>query len=516
MTEVSAVPQTDGLDLTVREAPASGTDWRPTVSIKTHGCKLNQADSDLLARQFILAGYRIVSSAADADVFVLNTCTVTANADAKARQALRAAKKANPQTIVVATGCYAQWSGQQLSKIEGVALVVGNTGKERLSSMVTDLLEKGQSPAVHTHSNIEKPDPSDLTTPTLPSPASFRHSRGQFSHSPNQFSHSDGQFSHSDGQFSHSREGGNPQPTTGAVNLPVVSGRNRAMVKIQEGCDQVCAYCIVPKVRGRERSIPPETLVSQINERVDEGFREVVLTGTQLGTYGFDLSDITLTRLLRRILAETGVSRLRVSSLQAHEIDPPLLELWQDSRMCPHFHIPLQSGSDAVLGRMRRRYTTGRFAETIALVRDSVPGCSVTTDLIVGFPGEGDVEYHESLAFAQAMDFADMHIFPYSSRPGTTAAYFVDDLSPSEKKSRVARMMEMAEEGFRAFRTRQLGQTRPVLWESKRVDDGGMTWRGLTDNYIRVYGKTNQDLSNSISLARLVELDQREVAVQAI
>ena len=516
MTEISAVPQTDGLDLTVREAPASGTDWRPTVSIKTHGCKLNQADSDLLARQFIEAGYRIVSSTADADVFVLNTCTVTANADAKARQALRAAKKANPQTIVVATGCYAQWSGQQLSKIEGVALVVGNTGKERLSSMVTDLLEKGQSPAVHTHSNSEKPDPSDLTTPTSPSPASFRHSRGQFSHSPKQFSHSPNQFSHSDGQFSHSREGGNPQLTTGAVNLPVVSGRNRAMVKIQEGCNQVCAYCIVPKVRGRERSIPPETLVSQINERVDEGFREVVLTGTQLGTYGFDLSDITLTRLLRRILAETGVSRLRVSSLQAHEIDPPLLELWQDSRMCPHFHIPLQSGSDAVLGRMRRRYTTGRFAETIALVRDSVPGCSVTTDLIVGFPGEGDVEYHESLAFAQAMDFADMHIFPYSSRPGTTAAYFVDDLSPSEKKSRVARMMEMAEEGFRAFRTRQLGQTRPVLWESKRVDDGGMTWRGLTDNYIRVYGKTNQDLSNSISLARLVELDQREVAVQAL
>ena len=460
MTEVSTALQTDGLDLTVREASAAGTDGRPTVAIKTQGCKLNQADSDLLARQFIQAGYRIVYSTADADVFVLNTCTVTANADAKARQALRAAKKANPQAVVVATGCYAQWSGQQLSKIEGVALVVGNTGKERLPSMVTGLLEKGP--------------------------------------------------------LRHSRLRGNPQPTTGAVNLPVVAGRNRAMVKIQEGCNQVCAYCIVPKVRGRERSIPPETLVSQINERVDEGFREVVLTGTQLGTYGFDLSDITLTRLLRRILAETGVSRLRVSSLQAHEIDPPLLELWQDSRLCPHFHIPLQSGSDAVLGRMRRRYTTGRFAETIALVRDSVPGCSVTTDLIVGFPGEGDVEYHESLAFAQAMEFSDMHIFPYSSRPGTTAAYFVDDLSPSEKKSRVARMMEMAEEGFRAFRTRQLGQTRPVLWESKRVDDGGMTWRGLTDNYIRVYGKTDQDLSNSISLARLVELDQREVAVQAL
>ena len=439
---------------------APGSDRRPTVAIKTHGCKLNQADSDLLARQFMDSGYRIVSSTADADVFVLNTCTVTANADAKARQALRAAKKANPDAMVVATGCYAQWSSQELSKIEGVSLVVGNTGKEQLPSMITGLLEEGQP--------------------------------------------------------RHSREGGNPQSAPAAAHLPLAAGRHRAMVKIQEGCNQVCAYCIVPKVRGRERSIPPETLVSQVNQRVTEGFREVVLTGTQLGTYGFDLPEMTLTRLLERILTETGVDRLRVSSLQAHEIDPPLLELWRDPRMCPHFHIPLQSGSDAVLERMRRRYTTGRFAETVALVRDSVPGCAVTTDVIAGFPGEGRTEYHESLAFAQAMEFADMHIFPYSSRPGTSAAHFVDDLSPQEKKERVARMMEVAEKGFRAFRTRQLGQTRPVLWESKRRDNAGTTWRGLTDNYIRVYGKTDRDLSNSISLARLKELDQREVAVQPL
>ncbi len=460
---------------------APRSDRRPTVAIKTHGCKLNQADSDLLARQFMDSGYRIVSSAADADVFVLNTCTVTANADAKARQALRAAKKANPQAVVVATGCYAQWSSQQLAKIEGVSLVVGNTGKEQLPSMITGLLEEGQL----------------TTAPILPDPtlSPLHHSRVP---------------------LRHSREGGNPQPAPAATHLPFAAGRHRAMVKIQEGCNQVCAYCIVPKVRGRERSIPPETLVSQVNQRVGEGFREVVLTGTQLGTYGFDLPEMTLTRLLERILTETGVDRLRVSSLQAHEIDPPLLELWHNPRMCPHFHIPLQSGSDAVLERMRRRYTTGRFAETVALVRDSVPGCAVTTDVIAGFPGEGRTEYHESLAFAQAMEFADMHIFPYSSRPGTSAAHFVDDLPPSEKKDRVARMMEVAEKGFRAFRTRQLGHTRPVLWESKRRDNAGTTWRGLTDNYIRVYGKTDRDLSNSISLARLEELDQREVAVQPL
>ena len=479
---------------------APGSDRRPTVAIKTHGCKLNQADSDLLARQFIDSGYRIVSSAADADVFVLNTCTVTANADAKARQALRAAKKANPQAVVVATGCYAQWSSQQLAKIEGVSLVVGNTGKEQLPSMVTTLLDQRQ-PAV---------------APTPPDPSQLHHSPVPLRHSQAPSRRSQAPLRHSQAPLRHSREGGNPQPAPAATNLPFAAGRHRAMVKIQEGCNQVCAYCIVPKVRGRERSIPPETLVSQVNERVTEGFREVVLTGTQLGTYGFDLAEMTLTRLLERILTETGVDRLRVSSLQAHEIDPPLLELWRDPRMCPHFHIPLQSGSDAVLERMRRRYTTGRFAETVALVRDSVPGCAVTTDVIAGFPGEGRTEYHESLAFAQAMEFADMHIFPYSSRPGTSAAHFVDDLPPSEKKERVARMMEVAENSFRAFRTRQLGQTRPVLWESRRRDNAGTTWRGLTDNYIRVYGKTDRDLSNSISLARLKELDQREVAVQPL
>ena len=503
MTEINAALQADGSDLTSSEASPPERDGPPTVAIRTHGCKLNQADSDLLARRFMESGYRIVSSTAEADVFVLNTCTVTANADAKARQALRAAKKANPQAVVVATGCYAQWSAQQLEKIEGVSLVVGNTGKEQLPSMVTGLLEEGLQP----------------TAPPLPiplDPTPSRHSQSPSRHSQTPSRHSQAPSRHSQSPSRHSREGGNPQPAPGPVNLPFAAGRHRAMVKIQEGCNQVCAYCIVPKVRGRERSIPPDTLVSQINERVDEGFREVVLTGTQLGTYGFDLPDVDLTRLLERILAGTGVDRLRVSSLQAHEIDPPLLELWQDSRMCPHFHIPLQSGSDAVLERMRRRYTTARFADTVALVRDSVPGCAVTTDVIVGFPGEGDTEYGESLAFAQAMEFADMHVFPYSSRPGTSAAHFMDDLPPSEKKERVARMMEVADNGFRAFRTCQLGQTRPVLWESKRVEDAGTTWRGLTDNYIRVYGRTAHDLTNSISLARLDELDQREVAVQPL
>ena len=266
------------------------------------------------------------------------------------------------------------------------------------------------------------------------------------------------------------------QRNTGANSHPRVSSaldysvqpvanirRNRSMVKIQEGCDQVCAYCIVPKVRGRERSIPPESLVEQINQRVAEGCLEVVLTGTQLGTYGFDIPGATLTRLLERILAETAVPRLRVSSLQPQEINPRLLELWQDPRLCRHFHIPLQSGSDRILEMMRRRYTTGLFAEKVDLVRNTVPGSGVTADLIAGFPGETEAEFQESLAFATSMAFSDMHIFPYSPRPGTSAVYLSGPVSQPVKKARTTQLLAMAKEGFEAFRSYQLGQTHPIL-----------------------------------------------------
>ena len=264
-----------------------------TVAIHTHGCKLNQADSASLARQFAAAGYAVVDSPRDADVFVLNTCTVTANADAKARQALRAARRANPQALIVATGCYPQRSRDELSRVEAVSLVVDNAEKSQLVPLVTGRLDGS----------------------------------GSGSQAPR-------------------------QETLGGV-APVPRGRSRAMMKIQEGCNQVCAYCIVPKVRGRERSIPPEVLVRQVSERVSEGYLEVTLTGTQLGSYGFDIPGAGLTGLLRAILEDTDVPRLRVSSLQPQEIGPELLELWQDRRLCPHFHVPLQSGSDQILRAMR-------------------------------------------------------------------------------------------------------------------------------------------------------------------
>ena len=282
------------------------------------------------------------------------------------------------------------------------------------------------------------------------------------------------------------------------------------MVKIQEGCDQVCAYCIVPKVRGRERSIPPEEIIAEINrlasnERGAEGFREVALTGTQLGTYGFDLPGVNLQGLLERILAETDVERVRVSSLQAHEITAPLLELWGNSRLMPHFHIPLQSGCDATLRAMRRRYDTAQFAASVELVRRMYPGAGITTDIIVGFPGETSADFGASLDFAARMQFSDIHAFPYSPRPGTSAAYFKAQVDEQEKRARMGEMLALSAESAFRFRESQLGAVRPVLWERTSGSEG--VWSGLTDNYLRVRAASNSPLANRITNARLTGLE---------
>ena len=387
-----------------------------TVAIHTHGCKLNQADSQALARRFREAGYRVVAPSAPADVVVLNSCTVTATADAKARQYLRAARRRNPGAIVVATGCYAQRAPAELEGLAEVSLVIGNTGKAGLVESVQDVMEAQRPPSSYL---LSFPRKREFTQPTQERPH------------PNPLPEGEGTVAGERSQHPHP----NPPPQGDGIVAEgegiLRAGRTRAMVKIQEGCDQVCAYCIVPKVRGRERSIPPEAIIAEINrlasdKRGAEGFREVALTGTQLGTYGFDLPGVNLQRLLERILAETDVERVRVSSLQAHEITAPLLELWSDSRLMPHFHIPLQSGCDSTLKAMRRRYDTAQFAASVASVRRMYPDAGITTDIIVGFPGETAADFAASLDFAAAMQFSDIHAFPYSQRPGTSAAYFQD------------------------------------------------------------------------------------------
>ena len=425
-----------------------------TVSIQTQGCKLNQADSETLARGFSEAGYRVVGPAEPADIYIINTCTVTHVADSKARQALRAASDKNPGALVVATGCYAQRAPQELTQVRGVGLVAGNAEKHRLVEMV--LAARGDQPVA-------------------------------------------------------CAVGEEPQILVDRGIL-----RTRAMVKIQEGCNQVCAYCIVPKVRGRERSIPPEVLLLQVQQRVAEGYKEVVLTGTQLGSYGFDLAGADLKGLIDLLLRESGIQRLRVSSLQPQEITGELLALWDDPRLCPHFHMPLQSGSDPVLDRMRRRYTSARYAEAVGAIRSSVPGVSITADVIVGFLGEESEHFKQSLSFAREMEFASMHVFPYSVRPGTSAAYMGPPVGEGEKRLRMDQMLALAQEQAASFRQRSLGSTRPVLWERSEVRNGKQVILGLTDNYLKVLALGATPLESHVTPARLVAEEGERVLAEVV
>ena len=430
----SAAP--DSSSLTGEEQP-----FRGTVAFETHGCKLNQSDSEALSRRFQEAGYRLVSPQQPADIYIVNTCTVTHVADRKARQSLRSARKRHSNATVVATGCYAQRDPSALGALQAVDLVVGNIDKPTLLERVREV--RGEAVLLSENEQADSP-------------------------------------------------------------LPYLPARSRAMMKIQEGCNQVCAYCIVPKVRGRERSITTAELVAQVRALEAEGYREVVLTGTQLGSYGFDLEGQTLSSLIAALLWETSIPRLRVSSLQPQEISLELLELWGDPRLCPHFHVPLQSGSDSVLQRMRRRYTTEMFAQAVRRIRGRLPIASVTSDVIVGFPGETQTDFEQGLAFVGEMGLASVHVFPYSRRPGTGASHMGNQVDETIKRVRMGDMLAVAEESRSAFTLGCVGQVRPVLWERTTASQGtGWCYSGLTDNYLRVTTISQRDLTNEISWARL-------------
>ncbi|MXY45254.1 MAG: tRNA (N(6)-L-threonylcarbamoyladenosine(37)-C(2))-methylthiotransferase MtaB, partial [Dehalococcoidia bacterium] len=358
----------------------------------------------------------------------------------KARQALRSARRRHPNAAIVATGCYAQRTPETLRQLDEVDLVVGNTEKASLVRHVIDWTGDDIVPCA-TGDDVQAISPS--------------------------------------------------------------AARTRAMVKIQEGCNQVCAYCIVPKVRGRERSIPPDEIVGKIREHTTRGYKEVVLTGTQLGSYGFDLEEIDLTGLIRHVLDRCDMARLRVSSLQAHEIDDGLLALWSDDRLAPHFHLPLQSGSDAVLKRMRRRYDSNRFRNAVDAIRKAIPNAAVTTDVIAGFPGETESDFEQTHSLCRDVGFASMHVFPYSSRPGTSAAHFRDDVPSQVKSERVGRLITLSQKQGAKYRSRFVGTSRRVLWESRKADK----WVGLTDNYIRVAAHSDRELANEITWARIVGLN---------
>ncbi len=427
------------------------------VYLTQTGCRLNYGENHLLARQLRRVGHTVVSDPLQAQVIVVNTCAVTATAGQKSRHLIRAQHKANPQARIVATGCYTSLEPEVVEKLPGVWKVAVNDDKDLLAT----LLEEWSN---------EFPDLQSLEQ---------------------------------------------VHPTASPISSDP-HARTRAFVKIQDGCHLKCTFCVVTVARGDSRSKAPHQIIREIQELSRDGFQEAVLTGVHLGSYGaVDAEDrfVGLPQLVRRILTETEIPRLRLSSLEPWNVDERLFHCWEKwpDRLCPHLHLPLQAGTDRLLKRMGRRCTTESFAHLVELARQHIPGLTVTTDIIVGFPGESNGEFAESLKFVAEMQFVDVHVFPFSSRPGTRAATLPDQLSKSVKKDRLRQVQTVVEATGQKIRQGFLHSVRPVLWEGKGqelADAEGYLWNGYTDNYLRVetVTYTPELLTNRISQVRLKTL----------
>lgn len=421
-----------------------------TVAFHTLGCKVNQYDSQALAGMFIDRGYQVVPFEEPADVYVVNTCTVTNIGDRKSRQMIRRAVRTNPESIMVVTGCYAQVAGEEVSAIEGVDLVVGTAGRESLVDVVEDLA--GQRGLRYLVGNIE--------------------------------------------EANHFEE----IPASG-------QGRTRAYIKVQEGCRDFCTYCIVPYARGPLRSRPADGVIEQARRLIDSGFQELILTGTHLGAYGRDCpAEGTLADLVARLAVIPGLARLRLSSVEPADIEPDLIDvLATHDPVCPHLHIPLQSGSDNILERMGRRYDTADFALLVDAVRRTVQDVSVTTDVMVGFPGETAEEFDQSLRFVEEIGFAGLHVFKYSPRKGTPAADYPDQISGDEKENRSRKMIALGKKLKTEFASRYVEKTVEVLAE-ETVGEG--LWTGYTPNYIRVVGNGQGEYEGKIIKVAVKRVEQ--------
>ncbi|MFW6149923.1 MAG: tRNA (N(6)-L-threonylcarbamoyladenosine(37)-C(2))-methylthiotransferase MtaB [Chloroflexota bacterium] len=422
------------------------------VALHTFGCKLNQAETEALGERLEEHGFRIVPAAEQADVYVVNTCTVTHVADRKVRHWLRLARRRSPDAYLVATGCYVERIPEELTGLAD--LVVDNEEKCRIPDLLQGLLAH---------------------------------------------------------QAGHAR--GHSYGLCGPGSTRNGAGRVRSLVKIQAGCAGACSYCVVPKVRPGELSVPLDTVLREVRRRAALGYREVVLTGTKVGRYRSNGEG--LRELVTRILAETDVERVRLSSLQPGEITSGLVELWQDGRLCRHFHLSLQSGSDVVLRNMRRGYTANEYLRALELIRQAVPEAAVTSDLIVGFPRESEEDFEQSLSVCREAGFAGVNVFPYSARPGTEAAQMGGQVDEKVKKVRVQKALELGMQSRQRFNEGFLGSVAPVLWE-KEVRPGSGVYSGLTDTYIRVFTQSSAPLTNRVTQTRLVRAGEQHIWGEAL
>ena len=427
-----------------------------TFSIENFGCRATQADAAAIEGQLLSIGLHH-AEAPVADVVVLNTCTVTAAADAQAREAIRRIHARNPAARILATGCYAQRAPDELAALPGVAWVVGNSHQQEIGSLLT----KSPSSAGFIPLNA------------LDSPA-----RIPFDCAPKILT--GGIFEAADVQVAPASR---------------IAGRTRPVLKIQDGCNNRCAYCVIPFVRGRSRSLTPARVVQELSALVAAGTREVVLSGINLGAYGRDLSPRAgLRELLARLLEETPVERLRLSSIEPMDLTLDLVDLVAGSgRIAPHFHVPLQSGSDRVLAAMHRWYRAAHYAERVLRIAERLPGAAIGADVICGFPGETDDDHRRTVAFAGSLPFTYLHVFSYSSRPGTRAAGAAQSVDPGVIRARSRELRALSEQKAAAFRAAQAGKHQRVLTLERRGScAGGREWTAaLTGNYLhtRVPGR---------------------------
>ncbi len=414
------------------------------VRLESLGCRLNIGEMEALGRQLAARGHTLVGPGEPAELCILNTCTVTAVASRKSRQVLRQLRRSNPGAALVATGCDAEMAPDRLRQL-GLDMVVGNDSKDRLA----DVLEhRGLLVA------------ADELPTTEPGPA------------------------------------------------PAATGRTRAFLKVQDGCDNRCTFCVVTLARGPGRSRSAETVAREVHELTAAGFREVVLSGVHLGSWGHDQTPRRgLPDLVRHLLETTDVQRLRLSSVEPWDLTADFFELYRDPRVLPHLHLPLQSGCDATLRRMARRTTSDEFRELVDRVRSIVPEVSVSTDVIVGFPGETDAEFSTSAATVEELGFSRLHVFRYSRREGTAAAALPRQVPGDVAAARSRVMHELGASLERRFNRTFLGRSVPVLWEVGEPFGDGLRWSGLTPHYVRVHTETaaHLDLTNRVTETRLVE-----------
>ncbi|MDD3272755.1 MAG: tRNA (N(6)-L-threonylcarbamoyladenosine(37)-C(2))-methylthiotransferase MtaB [Bacteroidales bacterium] len=399
------------------------------VAFLTLGCKLNYSETSSIARQFIEHGYEKVSAAQEADIYVINTCSVTEHADKKCRNAIRKLHKQNPAAIVAVTGCYAQLKPQEILSIEGVDLVLGADQKENLFMRVSNIKERGE----------EK-------------------------HTPKAFSC---EISHIETIF------------------PAYSSddRTRSFLKVQDGCDYNCSYCTIPLARGKSRNHPIDFLVGEATEIALRGIKEIVLTGVNTGDFGKTTNEDFL-ELLKRLEEVEGIERYRISSIEPNLITPEIIDwIAQGRKFLPHFHIPLQCGSDKILALMKRRYNTKLFEERISLIREKIPYAFLGIDVIVGFPGEDEDEFDKTYRFLEKISPSFLHVFPYSKRANTPAAEYSEQVEESEKHQRVARLTQLSNSLYDKFVEQNRGRREKVLYESTKK--GGKMF-GYTGNYIKI------------------------------